>query len=79
MILKYSEARNKASNPDWFDSFYKKDEIASDSEVLQINNLVKIVGEDKLFEYLEIKEDTIIQKEYVQDLIDYLEDLKNNM
>ena len=55
MILTYDEALKKANNPDWFKSFYKKEDLASDDEVLKINNLVKEVGEDKLFEYFEIK------------------------
>ena len=76
MILTYDEALKRASNPDWFKSFYNKDELASDEEVLQINNLVKEVGEDKLFEYFEIKEDMVLQKEYVLDLIEYLEETK---
>lgn len=76
MILTYDEALQKSSNPEWFKSIYKKDEIASDSEVLEINNLVKEVGEEALFDYFSIKEDLFIQKEYVLDLIDYLEDLK---
>lgn len=76
MILTYDEALKKANNPDWFKSFYKKEDLASDDEVLKINNLVKEVGEDKLFEYFEIKEDMVLQKEYVLDLIEYLEELK---
>ena len=76
MILTYDEALKKANNPDWFKSFYNKDDLANDEEVLKINNLVKEVGEDKLFEYFEIKEDMILQKEYVLDLIEYLEDIK---
>ncbi|MCR5231816.1 MAG: hypothetical protein K6B64_04130 [Acholeplasmatales bacterium] len=76
MILTYDEALKKANNPDWFKSFYKKEDLASDDEVLKINNLVKEVGEDKLFEYFEIKEDMVLQKEYVLDLIEYLDELK---
>lgn len=77
MILTYDEGLKKASNPDWFKSFYKKEDLASDEEVLQINTLVKEVGEDILFEYFEIKEDMVLQKEYVLDLIEYLEDVKS--
>ena len=76
MILTYDEALKKANNPDWFKSFYKKEDLASDEDVIKINNLVKEVGEDKLFEYFEIKEDMVLQKEYVLDLIEYLEELK---
>lgn len=77
MILTYEEGLKKAANPDWFQSFYKKEDLASDEEVFQINSLVKEVGEDVLFEYFEIKEDMILQKEYVLDLIEYLQDVKN--
>ena len=76
MILKYDEALKIAENPDWFKSFYKKEDLASDSDVDRINSLVKELGEEVLFDYFEIKEDMVLQKEYVQDLIDYLLDLK---
>lgn len=76
MILKYNEALNKATNPEWFKSFYKKDEVATDEEVDQINALVKMVGEDKLFDYFQIREDMLVQQEYVEDLIWYLTELK---
>ncbi len=76
MILKYDEALEKAENKDWFKSFYKREDLASDSEVNQINTLVKELGEDVLFDYFEIKEDMVLQKEYVLDLLDYLEDVK---
>ncbi|RIA77788.1 hypothetical protein EI71_00942 [Anaeroplasma bactoclasticum] len=75
MILKYDEALEKAENKDWFKSFYKREDLASDSEVNQINTLVKELGEDVLFDYFEIKEDMVLQKEYVLDLLDYLEDV----
>lgn len=77
MILTYDEALLKAENKDWFKSFYKREDLASDLEVNEINALVKELGEDVLFDYFEIKEDMVLQKEYVDDLLDYLEDLKN--
>lgn len=76
MILTYEEAKNKADNPAWFSIFYKREEIASDEEVKEINDLVKIVGEDKLFDYFQIKEDMLLQKEYVEDLLWYLNEIK---
>ena len=76
MILTYDEALEKAENKDWFKSFYKREDLASDSEVKEINTLVKELGEDVLFDYFEIKEDMVLQKEYVLDLLDYLEDVK---
>jgi hypothetical protein len=75
MILKYDEALEKAENKDWFKSFYKREDLASDSELNQINTLVKELGEDVLFDYVEIKEAMVLQKEYVLDLLDYLEDV----
>ena len=77
MILTYDEALLKAENKDWFKSFYKREDLASDIEVNEINALVKELGEDVLFDYFEIKEDMVLQKDYVDDLLDYLEDLKN--
>lgn len=76
MILTYDEALEKAENKDWFKSFYKREDLASNSEVNQINTLVKELGEDVLFDYFEIKEDMVLQKEYVLDLLDYLKDVK---
>lgn len=77
MILKYDEALKKAENQEWFKNFYKREDLASDDEVEKINSLVKEVGEDYLFDYFEIHEDMVLQKEYVLDLLDYLEDIKN--
>jgi len=78
MILKYDEALKRAANPDWFKSFYKREEIATDSEVDEINSLVKELGVEVLFEYFDIKDDMLLQSEYVDDLLDYLYDLKEN-
>ncbi len=77
MILKYDEALEKSSNPNWFLATYKREEICSDDEVLEINELVKEVGEKYLFDYFCISEDMFLQKEYKDDLIDYLNDIKN--
>lgn len=79
MILTYDEALKRASNQDWFKSFYKKEDLASDEEVALINELVTLVGVSYLNNYLEIEEDTILQKEYVLDLIDYLKEIKNEL
>ena len=78
MILKYDEALKRASNPAWFKSFYNRNEIATDDEVNEINSLVKELGENVLFEYFDIKDDMLLQSEYVDDLLDYLYDLKDN-
>lgn len=74
MILTYDEAKMRADNPEWFEGYYKRDEICSDSEVKEINDLVKKVGEDKLFEYFGINEDMFLQKEYMEDLMAFLEE-----
>ena len=77
MILTYDEALKRAENPDWFRSFYKKEDLASDIDVEKINTLVKELGENILFDYFEIKEDMVLQKEYVEDLLDYLNEIKS--
>lgn len=77
MILTYDEALKKAENPDWFKNFYKREDLATDIQVKEINDLVAKLGEDVLFDYFEIKEDMVLQEEYVQDLLDYLNELNN--
>ena len=75
MILTYDEALEKATNKEWFKQFYKREEICSDDEVKEINELVKKAGEKALFDYFEINEDMFLQREYKDDLIDYLNDV----
>lgn len=76
MILTYDEGFKRASNPEWFKSFFKRDEIATDEEVKKINELALEVGLSYLKEYLEEDRDVILQREYVVDLISYLEEVK---
>lgn len=76
MILTYDEGLKRASNPEWFKSFFKRDDIATDEEVAKINLLAKEVGISYLNEYLEDDSDIILQREYVTDLISYLEEVK---
>lgn len=76
MILTYDEGFKRASNPEWFKSFFKRDEIATDEEVKKINELALGVGLSYLKEYLEEDRDVILQREYVADLISYLEEVK---
>jgi len=76
MILTYDEGFKRASNPEWFKSFFKRDEIATDEEVKKINELALEVGLSYLNEYLEEDRDVILQREYVADLISYLEEVK---
>lgn len=76
MILTYDEGLKRASNPEWFKSFFKRDDIATDEEVKKINLLATEVGISYLNEYLEDDSDIILQREYVADLISYLEEVK---
>lgn len=76
MILTYDEGLKRASNPEWFKSFFKRDDIATDEEVKKINLLATEVGLSYLNEYLEDDSDIILQREYVADLISYLEEVK---
>lgn len=76
MILTYDEGFKRASNPEWFKSFFKRDEIATDEEVKKINEFALEVGLSYLKEYLEEDRDVILQREYVADLISYLEEVK---
>ena len=76
MILTYDEGFKRASNPQWFKSFFKRDEIATDEEVKKINELALEVGLSYLKEYLKEDRDVILQREYVADLISYLEEVK---
>lgn len=79
MILTYKEALEKAENKEWFKSTFKSEEICSDEEVEEINKLVKKVGEQYLFDYFCINEDMFLQREYKDDLIDYLNDVLNGV
>ncbi len=74
-ILKYSEALENAKNKDWFKNFYKEDEICSDSEVEQINELALKFKTNPLSEYFETKEDIMLQKEYFETTISDLEEM----
>lgn len=78
MILTYDEALDKAENKEWFKNTYKKEEICTDEEVKEINDLVCRVGEKALFDYFSIYEDMFLQREYKDDLLDYLNDCLNN-
>lgn len=78
MIITYKEALKRAFNEEWFKSMFKEEEICSDEEVNKINELVLEVGEKYLFEYFCIDEDMFLQKEYMDDLVDYLEEIKNS-
>ena len=74
-ILKYSEALLNAKNKDWFRNFYKEDEICSDIEVDQINDLASKFKINPLSDYFETKEDIMLQKEYYETTISDLEEM----
>ncbi len=76
MILTFDEARERAFSKEWFDKTYVREDICTDEDVKKINDLVMQVGEKALFDYFGIDEDMFLQKEYMDDLIDYLNDLK---
>ena len=75
MILTYDEALARATNKEWFKQTYKREEIVSDAEVKEINDLVKKTGEKALQAYFETDDDLFLQKESKDDLIDYLNDV----
>ena len=75
-ILTYDEALNKADNPTWFKSFYKRDEICSDDEVKLINDRIKKYKINPLLEYIKIREDFMLQKDYFEDVIAYLDEIE---
>ena len=81
-ILKYSEALQNAKNKDWFRNFYKEEEICSDIEVENINNLASKFKTNPLCDYFETKENIMLQKEYyettISDLEEMLEETKEN-
>ncbi len=70
-ILTYDEALEKSDNKDWFKTFYKKEEIASDDECKLINSLAS-QNNQLLIDYFEDDSDILLQKEYVDDLVEYL-------
>lgn len=47
MILTYDEGFKRASNPEWFKSFFKRDEIATDEEVKGGTNGRNFEGDSK--------------------------------
>ena len=78
-ILKYSEALKRANNPDWFINTYKEEEICNDIEVDEINKLVDEVSDRALIVYFGFNDDLMLQKEYYDDLYDFLLDVKDGI
>lgn len=78
-ILKYSEALKRSSNPDWFLNTYKEEEICNDSEVDEINKLVDEVSDKALIAYFGFNDDLMLQREYYDDLYDFLLDVKDGI
>lgn len=52
-LLTYDEALEKAENKNWFVEFYKKDEVCTDLEVAQANELAESISATCLKEFLE--------------------------
>lgn len=77
-ILTYNEGLERASNKDWFVKFYKVEDICSDDEVRQINELASKINPNPLPEYFEMDEDIMLQKEYFEDLLEELNELVKN-
>ena len=76
MILTYDEGLERSDNKEWFKSFFKREDLASDSKVKLINDLANEVGINFLNEYLEDDEDIALQDIYADDLIDFLQAVK---
>ncbi len=76
MILTYEEGLMRSLNKEWYKSFFKKEDLASDEKVNLINSLAKEVGINYLNEYLEDDEDMVLQDIYADDLIEYLQAVK---
>ena len=78
-ILKYSEELKRANNTDWFINTYKEEEICNDIEVDEINKLVDEVSDKALIVYFGFNDDLMLQKEYYDDLYDFLLDVKDGI
>ena len=79
MILTYDEALERSTNKEWFKSVYKKEDVISDEEVKDVNELAKKAGPKALKAYFEIDDDMFLQKEYKEDLITFLYDVINGV
>ena len=77
-LLTYDEALNNADNKEWFKNFYNREEVCSDEEVKEANELASSISAKCLEEYFGTKEDTLLLAMYYDNLMDYLEDLKYN-
>lgn len=77
-LLTYDEALEKAENKNWFVEFYKKDEVCTDLEVAQANELAESISASCLKEFFGEDQDILLLNIYYDNLMDYLEDLKYN-
>ncbi len=77
-LLTYDEALEKAENKNWFTEFYKRDEVCSDEEVKEANELAESISKTCLKEFFGEDQDVLLLNIYYDNLMDYLEDLKYN-
>ncbi len=77
-LLTYDEALERAENKNWFVNFYKKDEVCTDEEVREANELAESISATCLKDFFGEDADVLLLNIYYDNLMDYLEDLKYN-
>ncbi len=77
-LLTYDEALERAENKNWFINFYKKDEVCTDEEVREANELAESISATCLKDFFGEDADVLLLNIYYDNLMDYLEDLKYN-
>ena len=77
-LLTYDEALDRAENKNWFINFYSKDEVCTDQEVREANELARSISATCLKDFFGEDADVLLLNIYYDNLMDYLEDLKYN-
>lgn len=77
-LLTYDEALENAENKEWFKGFYKREEVCTDEEIKEANDLASSISSTCLKEYFGEDSDILLLNIYYDNLMDYLEDLKYN-
>lgn len=77
-LLTYDEALERAENKNWFINFYSKDEVCTDEEVREANELASSISATCLKDFFGEDADVLLLNIYYDNLMDYLEDLKYN-
>lgn len=77
-LLTYDEALDRAENKNWFKNFYSKDEVCTDQEVREANELARSISSTCLKDFFGEDADVLLLNIYYDNLMDYLEDLKYN-